>query len=485
MRIVSQASATAVSPRPVTDEPLERSQLFEYMCVCGIVRASSEPEVGVLASVPSTADIPGDLRWFAFPDRPPACKPATDGAAEFRRGFEDMQTGINTFMFCWNADAEKPVYVFVVRVWELFEEPSTWIGVDRVQTGSLIAGRRHLTERAYCIASRNPYARLFWQMLWELGRLEHLRLVATETAERQRQSRRIKCFIEMMTTLSTRHYAPGKELVLENRACFSTGVISYQVPGEWHSLRVSIAAICLPVLLRALSASNIATLVAALLTETRIVVVGFDPGRVSACVMALSTIIAPFAWQGSLFPLVPPALVELLQSPVPYLAGVATEGTPPEIEECVVTAFVDRNEVSVTGSLPFLPVRATLCATLAGVHERMRRGLPVLGAACDDRRPFDTLEPDKVLCTTAALEALSSYTVWVVASIRCCLPDASAFEYTADTIEFVCSRVRTENRAFVRALLNTQHWLLLATSFGALTLDDTGSGGKTYEAHQL
>jgi hypothetical protein len=492
LRLVTQAKAPPLQ-RHTRNEPrdlLEQSEtapLFEYMCVCGLVRATLPVEVEVLASVPATAEIPKDMCWFVFPDRTPGCKPATEDTVEFKRGYEEMQTGTNTYMICWNADSDRPIYVFVVRIWELFEEPSAWVGVDRIQTGSLIAAGRHVTERAYCIASRNPYARLFWQMLWELGRLEYRRLMANDTADRVRQSKRIQCFISMMTTLSTKHYAPGKELVLENAACFSTGRIQYQVPGEWQSLRVSVAAICLPVLLRAMSAQHIVMLVAALLTETRIVVMGRDPGRVSACVMALASIVAPFAWQGSLWPLLPPSLTELFQSPVSFLAGVATHSRaqPEGVDEALITAMVDRNELIVTGTVPALPCPEVLRSALDIIHGRMIRGLPAMNDVCDDRRPFDALERDKALCTTSALEALSSYTVWVIASIRRRLPDAAEFEYTQGLEDKVCAATRAPNQPFVRALLNTQHWALLATSFSELSLDETGAGGEAYEAQEL
>lgn len=59
-----------------------------------------------------------------------------------------------------------------------------------------------------------------------------------------------------------------------------------------------------------------------LLLERKVILLGKSISQVSACVMALYSILYPFQWHHTIISIVPDQLVELLQAPFPFFAGV-------------------------------------------------------------------------------------------------------------------------------------------------------------------
>lgn len=456
----------------------EQHRLFEYMCVCGIARPQLPLTAEVLAAVPTTALVPPELAAFVFPDRTPLCRAIDANAHE--PPAEQQSAGLNTYLLCLNSESATPLYVFVVRVREIFEQPAAWVPAGRVAAGALLSGL-HVTERAYCIASHNPYAHLFWKLLWVLGRIEHARMTTDDPVRRERQVKKARAFVDMMQVLSAKVYRPGDIIKIINRALLPEELV-YPVPGETQSLRSAVSAVCLPVLMRALSPQNVALVMGALLTGTRVLVLGAEPGRVSACVLALAAAMAPFAWQGLLWPLLAHAHSAYLEAPVPYIAGLVSTGqrAPGGIDQPLAVVCIDSNSVSVAhGSLPEMPAAERLVTTLLYAHERIRRGLTVHNNMCADPRPFDKLDDDHAFCSTSAHEALGCYTVWLIAQIRTRMPDEDCFDDSS--VAAVLEKTSARFRPFVQAVLDTQHWQLLATTFDSLTVKESGSGGSAYE----
>ncbi|ORC92173.1 Suppression of tumorigenicity 5 [Trypanosoma theileri] len=86
--------------------------------------------------------------------------------------------------------------------------------------------------------------------------------------------------------------------------------------------------------------STLFAVLADLLLEKHIIVVGPNFGIVSHVVMSLQALIAPFDWQHILIPILPSSLLDVLAAPTPYLVGILTsqlhllESIP--IERCVM-----------------------------------------------------------------------------------------------------------------------------------------------------
>lgn len=61
---------------------------------------------------------------------------------------------------------------------------------------------------------------------------------------------------------------------------------------------------------------------AAILTERRIIFSSKNLGRLSCCVEAANTLIYPMVWQHLFIPVLPMQLIDYLQAPMPFLIGV-------------------------------------------------------------------------------------------------------------------------------------------------------------------
>ncbi|RNF12027.1 Suppression of tumorigenicity 5 [Trypanosoma rangeli] len=82
------------------------------------------------------------------------------------------------------------------------------------------------------------------------------------------------------------------------------------------------------------------SVLADLLLEKRVIVVGPNFGLVSQVVMSLQSLISPFDWMHILIPILPSTLLDVLAAPTPYLVGILTSQLPlleaVPIESCVM-----------------------------------------------------------------------------------------------------------------------------------------------------
>lgn len=488
-----RSSGTEVAPGAqkaalvITDN--QRQPVLDYLCVCGLSKPSESLIPVLLTHAPLSVVPERQLAAFCFPDQPPQYRPAAQNLHILESPVEEVRTSANMFMFCLNANAEAPVYAFVMRTWEVLEEPPPWMPEKSVEPTSLLA-QRHLTQRAYCIVSRNPYARLLWDLLFYLVKFERDRLSVTDADKRRRAIARQNQILRFIEALARKRAVPGKEVEL-TMPSFPGGKLSFQMPDATHSLRVSVAAVCLPALLRAFTPDDLVVLLCALMIESKVVFVGSSAGRVSACVMALTAAIAPFSWQAALMPLVPPHVSDMFDAPVPYVCGRVAhqlrldnwsgrlDYMPPG--SSLVIAAVDTGVVHVLGAaLPALPEQERLAETLRDSHMWLRSSRRVMSRMCEDDYPYQALNERDARQLEEAIDSLNQYTVWLLDSIRRLLP-GHAYSYQPVTSERsdvlhspenpeVCAellkQMLPEHHEFMDALFNSQHYHAIATTFG-------------------
>lgn len=479
MRLLQNRAVETAEPSPVTADSDQRLPVLDYLCVCGLLSERS-PAPQVLGHAPEAVKAESLLHRFCFPDGRP---PVVTGCDLSVHPIEDIRRGDNTFMFCLGASS---LYVYVVRSWEILEEPPPWTQ-SRVPTA--LASTRHLTLRAYCIVSRNPYGRLFWELLFHMARLERDRLTADDTERRRRREERQNALLKIIGQLCEQRCVPGFAVKLKSEACFGAArKIEFQMPDAANSARVCIIATCLPALMRAFSPQNLVALLCASLTESKVLFHGTSSGRVAACTLALAAAIAPFTWQTPPIALVPHQQTELMQSPVPVLCGcvMATLDYDNANDDMrVLVASIDADTVRVLGApLPALPCADVLESTLCEAHMCLRDTL----RSRQDDTPFAPLNDRDAHYIYSAVEALNQYTVWLLDSIRRLLPDGA---YTMQTLPdgmchspdnpAVCAQlleqVTDKSRDFVDSLLNTQHYQAIATTFGDLPAPEAQSSG--------
>ncbi|RNF23282.1 Suppression of tumorigenicity 5 [Trypanosoma conorhini] len=86
--------------------------------------------------------------------------------------------------------------------------------------------------------------------------------------------------------------------------------------------------------------STLFSVLADLLLEKHVIVVGPNFGLVSQVVMSLQSLISPFDWMHILIPILPSTLLDVLAAPTPYLVGILTSQLPllesVPIDSCVM-----------------------------------------------------------------------------------------------------------------------------------------------------
>lgn len=136
-------------------------------------------------------------------------------------------------------------------------------------------------------------------------------------------------------------------------------------------------------LFRCLTIPNIITLLEFALSESRIVLVSSHTAMLQLACQALTSLLYPMKWSGVLIPVLPYRLIQALEAPCPYIAGIEKryptwQDHMPDDDYCMVD--LDKNEIHSTEqpiSLP-RPQRRKLQALLqqAAPHH-LRFGVPV------------------------------------------------------------------------------------------------------------
>ncbi|GMF24599.1 unnamed protein product [Phytophthora fragariaefolia] len=140
---------------------------------------------------------------------------------------------------------------------------------------------------------------------------------------------------------------------------------SYQFPKR-HSDRWSVG-----VVLRFLAPDKVVEIMAYLLLEKQVVIMGESPAMVSAVCTALLLLLAPFQWQSTYIPLLPSGLLDFLHSPVPFLVGCHLLSETSEWSD-VCFYDIDRDCITVTRHLgpTSIPNGVELCRLLRKAKER-------------------------------------------------------------------------------------------------------------------
>ncbi|KAF6256297.1 AEX-3 domain-containing protein [Scenedesmus sp. NREL 46B-D3] len=107
----------------------------------------------------------------------------------------------------------------------------------------------------------------------------------------------------------------------------SEGVLELQVPPDCGN-GVSNAGVSLARLLWHVPVPAMLTLIASLLLERRVLLVGQSRDTVSAAVCAASALLYPFTWHHIYLPLLPRSLKDYLTAPMPFLIGMPAQLLP-------------------------------------------------------------------------------------------------------------------------------------------------------------
>ncbi|KAK9201413.1 hypothetical protein WN944_016615 [Citrus x changshan-huyou] len=150
---------------------------------------------------------------------------------------------------------------------------------------------------------------------------------------------------------------------------FKAAEVNAKLAAAEEALALSIwatATIC-----RVLSIESVLALVAGVLLEKQVVVVCPNLGVLSAVVLSLIPMIRPFQWQSLLLPILPAKMLDFLEAPVPFIAGIQTKPADLKIKTSnLVQVNVLKDQVK-SCHLPALPQQRELVSELRPIHARL------------------------------------------------------------------------------------------------------------------
>ncbi len=413
---------------------------------------------------------------------------------------EMLYDAAHAFVFTLTDSKSQVIYCLCMLHSEVLEQVPAVMQAGTTETPVINVPLMHITRRAYCLASRFPYFTLMWQMLGNLLRNEHNRMITSYTpnngqAELREHLDKARSFTKLVRgMLGLVPPLPGSSAKYESHAL--TSVLYFSVPRDAdNGANMMVASLCMRALLRALSAPVLVRILAAMLTECNVLLHSTTPGRLSACAFAILSLLKPFDWCHVAVPVLPAHLAAMIQAPMSVFLGIvlppdATQKNSEPLriitelldntnaDNYTVSIDLDRNVFSCSAAAKriALPLSDRVVALFATKCTIVRTGMTQLSGMCADPNPWEPRlsESDGFLpIVVNTLEEFSQYKLWLINTIRRMLPLGcypSEQAITEETLRNQISNLFPERyRQFFRVFMNTQTYIEVAKQFGSMS----------------
>ncbi len=188
----------------------------------------------------------------------------------------------------------------------------------------------------YAFITRFPLFDFFFQVIFDLittERLSRMEAAVDQSDSDLRYSRSAYQYLpqaalddclKRLTRVSPPKY--GEKLSFSSSPSIQNVEAFRPVPQlDYPEHLANAAAWALPSLLSWMPLETLVWTLSLLLTEAKVVVVGFESGMVSCAVMGLLALLRPLDWVAPLIPMLPLKLVDFVESPTPILAGLTLD----------------------------------------------------------------------------------------------------------------------------------------------------------------
>ncbi|XP_037370347.1 DENN domain-containing protein 2A isoform X1 [Talpa occidentalis] len=292
-RLVNVKSRLKQAPRyPSLDRELveyQERQLFEYFVVVSLHKKQA-----------GAAYVPELTQQFPL---------KLERSFKFMREAEDQLKAIPQFCFP-DAKDWTPVQQFTSETFSFVltgEDGSRRFGYCR---RLLPGGKGKRLPEVYCIVSRLGCFSLFSKILDEV---EKRRGISPALVQPLMRSVMEAPFPALGKTIMVKNFLPGS----------GTEVIELCRPLDSRLEHVDFES-----LFSSLSIRHLLCVFASLLLERRVIFIADKLSTLSKCCHAMVAVIYPFAWQHTYIPVLPPAMIDIVCSPTPFLIGLLTSSLP-------------------------------------------------------------------------------------------------------------------------------------------------------------
>nr|XP_045016648.1 DENN domain-containing protein 2A isoform X2 [Jaculus jaculus] len=292
-RLVNVKSRLKQAPRysPLDRELTEyqERQLFEYFVVVSLHRKQA-----------GAAYVPELTQQFPL---------KLERSFKFMREAEDQLKAIPQFCFP-DAKDWAPVQQFTSETFSFVltgEDGSRRFGYCR---RLLPGGKGKRLPEVYCIVSRLGCFSLFSKILDEV---EKRRGISPALVQPLMRSVMEAPFPALGKTIIVKNFLPGS----------GTEVIELCRPLDSRLEHVDFES-----LFSSLSVRHLLCVFASLLLERRVIFIADKLSTLSKCCHAMVALIYPFTWQHTYIPVLPPAMIDIVCSPTPFLIGLLSSSLP-------------------------------------------------------------------------------------------------------------------------------------------------------------
>uniref|UniRef100_A0A286XU40 DENN domain containing 2A n=1 Tax=Cavia porcellus TaxID=10141 RepID=A0A286XU40_CAVPO len=290
-RLVNVQSRLRQAPRYPARELLEcqERQLFEFFVVVSLHRKQA-----------GAAYVPELTQQFPL---------KLERTFKFTREAEDQLKAIPQFCFP-DAKDWTPVQQFTSETFSFVltgEDGSRRFGYCR---RLLPGGKGKRLPEVYCIVSRLGCFSLFSKILDEV---EKRRGISPALVQPLMRSVMEAPFPALGKTIVVKNFLPGS----------GTEVIELCRPLDSRLEHVDFES-----LFSSLSVRHLVCVFASLLLERRVIFIADKLSTLSKCCHAMVALIYPFRWQHTYIPVLPPAMIDIVCSPTPFLVGLLASSLP-------------------------------------------------------------------------------------------------------------------------------------------------------------
>lgn len=474
--------------------------------VCWITKDTRPPNPDfVTLSVPTWERIPVEAQDSSLIDA---------ALGKLMRTQEDITSSASTFVTVHNLGDESSMYICSARIrCDITNPCALSVGMTQAEEAppTLSSPAVRLSYRYVVICSRLPYFQLFWQILDKIIAIERCHLgelllqalpadgslspaqkQAIAMCELFNNGRPMRCWMTIPALKPSER--AGSLTQFKSKQLDHTFLFA-PVPNTVSGTLSQLSTISMAGLLRAFSPGDLVTLVAAMLLEFPLVVVGQHSGRVSAICIALMTLAQPMTYRSPCVPMLPPHLHEAIDAPTGGIYGLATPNEVscaaywPTISQdrtnTVVFALVDnsRSVVFAPKSFPAVPAHDVLRGAIAPSIRQVRELSQQQD--CEDACAWHCPEAALVPCARV-VQQISCFNQWLVGKLR---QNLAGGQYSDDfsaaselTIAQLTSMFRPPNAAFMRTFQTTQMYAEYAAQFDRLPpVDPTEFGDFIYQ----
>jgi len=182
---------------------------------------------------------------------------------------------------------------------------------------------------SYCFITRFPIFDFFFKVIFDMITMERIDRMESISQSKVESYKYIptNTFDEILVNL-LRLKPPSYGSTYSFQSHPAIGISTYKrnsPPLNYEEYLQNAADWSLPVLLSWMPIETILIAVGFLLCEVKLIVLGDEPGIVTSGVFGLLSLLRPLIWVSPIIPVLPTKYLDLIESPVPIIAGLVTE----------------------------------------------------------------------------------------------------------------------------------------------------------------